>query len=710
MHTQRSTSNPGTPLRGALCALLIAAALAACGGGGGTAPVATASELTVSASTTTLTAGGAAVTLTAGLNGAGTVTWALAAGSAGTLSATTGATVSYLPPPLGGIGAATTVTVTATSGGLSKNIVLQLAPGLTGPGLSLLAGNISSQFILDGAGTAARFASIRSIQADQQGGFYVFDAGPYGTVFDGAYRHRLRRIGANGQVDTLTMPEGDVIPYVAALASDAAGNLYLLDSQPSDDAVVYRVRRRGSDGAVAVLFTATLGRDDPAPAALAASAAGQVFIAYPNHITRLAADGGEVALAGLANTPGTADGAGGTARFTRLTQMTAGANGTLAVIDENVGVRQIAADGTVSTLARTAATGNGDGDTASARLYRPRALAVGADGAVTVIDVGSDGYANFRTIRAGAISTLFRTPGSNNCRGISLADQLLSIGADGGIVVATETSVDRLGAAGQRSPIAGLRDDSVATVDGQGAGARFCRPDLIAANGDGKLYSLEGSTIGPAIPVVLRAISQAGEVTTIARASAAATAARGIAVAPDGRVLVALSSSAGAAIYRLQGDKFVLLAGQSSPDDPQQAPDSSGAAARFDLPVLSGVDGEGNLYLSDHLVGHDTTVFRNYKITPQGVVTSVALNAFTPAPVRDDAGRAYTIAYSPDDDPISTVKRDDGTVVAGVPGRIGNLPGALPGLLDNPRRLVKIGPYSFALVSGSAILRLDVPR
>ncbi|MEO5935260.1 MAG: hypothetical protein ABIQ08_17130, partial [Duganella sp.] len=242
------------PLRGAFCALLVAAALAACGGGSDAPPAATASELTIGAATTTVTAGAAAVTLTAGLNGPGTVSWSLAAGSAGTLSAATGATVSYLPPALGSIGAATSVTITATSGSLSKNIVLQLAPGPLTAGLTLLAGNISSQFILDGAGAAARFASIRSLQADQQGGFYVFDAGPADTVFDGAFRYRLRHVAADGQVATLSMPEGSVIPYVVAMASDAAGNLYLLDSQPSDAGTVYRVRKRGGDGGVSVLF------------------------------------------------------------------------------------------------------------------------------------------------------------------------------------------------------------------------------------------------------------------------------------------------------------------------------------------------------------------------------------------------------------------------------------------------------------------------
>ncbi|MBP1206601.1 hypothetical protein JOD97_004677 [Duganella sp. 1411] len=147
-------------------------------------------------------------------------------------------------------------------------------------------------------------------------------------------------------------------------------------------------------------------------------------------------------------------------------------------------------------------------------------------------------------------------------------------------------------------------------------------------------------------------------------------------------------------------------ASRCAPRDPQQAPDSSGAAARFDLPVLNGADSDGNLYVADPIVGHGSSVFRNYKITPQGVVTTTTLNAFTPAPVRDDAGRAYTIAYAADDDPVSTVRRDDGTIVAGVPGQTGNL----TGLLDHPRQPVKLGPYSFALISGSAIVRLDVPH
>ena len=90
------------------------------------APVAT---LTVSPTTSTVVVGAAAVPFTATLtNATGTINWAINP-SVGTLSATTGTTVSYTPPAT--IANSTNVTLTASSGTLTATAAITVNPPAT---------------------------------------------------------------------------------------------------------------------------------------------------------------------------------------------------------------------------------------------------------------------------------------------------------------------------------------------------------------------------------------------------------------------------------------------------------------------------------------------------------------------------------------------------------------------------------------------------
>ncbi|HEY9028959.1 MAG TPA: hypothetical protein VIP05_32035, partial [Burkholderiaceae bacterium] len=108
-----------------LCALSAALAasfvLVACGGGGGSSPT-----LTATADSAGTTAGGSAVTLhaTSSQDGA-QVTWLLEGG--GQLSATTGASVQYLPPSTDLLDDDTSVKVTAFASGAMSTVELQVA-------------------------------------------------------------------------------------------------------------------------------------------------------------------------------------------------------------------------------------------------------------------------------------------------------------------------------------------------------------------------------------------------------------------------------------------------------------------------------------------------------------------------------------------------------------------------------------------------------
>ncbi len=120
--------------------------LVACGGGGGGSPSpaptptptpspAPAASLTVTPSATTVAPGGAAITLTAVVtNSTATPTWTLT--GLGSLSATSGTIIQYIPPAAGSVSANTTVTISAALTGATTQtlgITLVVTPiaGLT---------------------------------------------------------------------------------------------------------------------------------------------------------------------------------------------------------------------------------------------------------------------------------------------------------------------------------------------------------------------------------------------------------------------------------------------------------------------------------------------------------------------------------------------------------------------------------------------------
>jgi hypothetical protein len=120
--------------RAAIAAAFAALAMTACGGDDGSSPPApppppppASPKLTVASDASAVASGGQAVGLHATLAGAtGTTSWTLS--GPGSLSAATGADVSYVPPDIESLDTATTVTVTASADGLSEPVQIALTP------------------------------------------------------------------------------------------------------------------------------------------------------------------------------------------------------------------------------------------------------------------------------------------------------------------------------------------------------------------------------------------------------------------------------------------------------------------------------------------------------------------------------------------------------------------------------------------------------
>ena len=147
------------------------------------------------------------------------------------------------------------------------------------------------------------------------------------------------------------------------------------------------------------------------------------------------------------------------------------------------------------------------------------------------------------------------------------------------------------------------------SADGRGAAARFNAPHGIAVDGAGNMFVTDTDNY------LIRRISAAGDVTTVAGAAGQRGSAdgRGAAarfnypydIAVDGAGTVYVADTSNHLIRRISvtGDVTTVAgaAGQAG------SADGRGAAARFNEPTCIAVDGAGNVYVADtrnHLIRH----------------------------------------------------------------------------------------------------------
>jgi len=308
---------------------------------------------------------------------------------------------------VGSVRATVTLTVAARSPG---------APSYTFSTLAGLAGITNST---DGTGNAARFDTPTAVAADSAGNLYVADQGS----------HTIRKITSAGLVSTLAGSAGNSgstngtgaaarFNYPAGVAVDAAGNIYVADTEN------HTIRKITSGGIVSTLAgtagapgstnsTGAAARFN-SPTGLAVDAIGNVYVAdSANNSIRVITPAGVVTtLAGETGPPGSADGTGGAARF----------NGPFGVAIDNVSkdvfvadtrnhtIRKIAAGGVVTTLAGTAGSaGAAAGTGSAARFNSPYGLAIHRSGSLLVADSGNH---TIRMITGGAVTTLGGAAGS----------------------------------------------------------------------------------------------------------------------------------------------------------------------------------------------------------------------------------------------------------------------------------------------------------
>ncbi len=316
----------------------------------------------------------------------------------------------------------------------------------SGGNVTTIAGQAGRTSSVDGTGADARFEDPFSAAVDADGVVYIADSAA----------HVIRRITPTGAVTTYAGSPGS---YGSAdgtgsaarfyspfgVAVDTAGNVYVADS------FNHTVRKIAAGGIVTTLAGSAQsgGKTDGAgtaarfdqPFGIAVDANGNVYVsdATANTIRKISPAGVVSTLAGLAGTPGSADGTGASARFAVPYAVAVDTTGTVFVVDHgNHTIRKVTADGVVTTLAGTAGSaGSTDGSGAAARFRYPSGVAVDRDGSVFVADTDN-----------------------HVIRQISLSGEVTTVGGAG----------------------------TPGSADGVGTAARFFNPKGIAADPTGRIY------------------------------------------------------------------------------------------------------------------------------------------------------------------------------------------------------------------------------
>jgi sugar lactone lactonase YvrE len=430
----------------------------------------------------------------------------------------------------------------------------------------------------NGTGGAARFNNPVATAVDAAGTVYVAENS----------NHMVRRITSAGVVSNFAGSAGFIgsvdgtgsaarFEDPRALAVDAAGNVYVADSENS-------TIRRITPARVVTTFAGTAGNygfEDGVGAAaklhrprgLAVTPAGDLYVMeYNNQALRKVTPARVVTtIAGGPRQYGPQDGTGTAARFYNPGATAVDANGNVFVADTyNNTIRKITPEGVVTTIAgEPGVTGSNDGTGSAARFYSPSGIVVAPDGELYVADGGNDTIR--RVTQAGVVTTWAGRAGSEG------------------------------------------------SLDGTGSSARFYRPTGIEMDSSGNIYVADKNNF------TIRKITPGGSVSTLAGSpgnsgsnDGTGSAARfydvnDVTVDPAGNIYVA--DSANHLIRRVTPagvvTTFAGSAGQAGTSN------GTGSAARFNRPEGITLDKVGNLFVLEM----SSEIIR--KITPARVVTTV---------------------------------------------------------------------------------------
>jgi sugar lactone lactonase YvrE len=572
-----------------------------------------------------------------------------------------------------------------------NHLVRKITPAGAVTTLAGQAGVCANQ---DGAGTSATLCSPSSIAVDKAGSVYVAEATGHidrsGT--DPALAGRIRKITANGTVSTLVgqasqspsnMGYGVSAYKPVLLATDSAGTLYSAD--PNDKVI----RKYTADGQATVVSggTASVARFgdfraitfDPADRLFVLDNQSSNLLGVLNQpsIRRVGSDG---SVTTLVRTQGTCSPS--TVRdLCQPFAMLAKADGQLLVAERSSGrdflnpylqLRSYTEQGTYTVAAGpVVSTGTNDAQGADARFDNPWSLAASPSGTLYVRDKGNG---TIRTVQSDGVVRTLGQPGGQCASITGLSSELLS------------------------------REFALAT---DGAGNLYTTIDSRIL----KLSKCEAVLLADLKPLMNRFLSNA---------------LTGIAADTAGNVYV---STYLGAIYKVDiKGTATLFAGTEGTVGHR---DGTGQAAQFAWLGQMATDAAGNVYVVDGLYYSAKLGPTIRKITPEGVVTTLAGNPNAAPGHADGTGTAAlfsvdwreslkTASLAVDkngnvyvSDPANSVIRKitpagQVSTLVGQVGRKGFAAGDLPGVINRPGGIAIRDSVLYASIA-NAVIQVKLP-
>jgi sugar lactone lactonase YvrE len=396
----------------------------------------------------------------------------------------------------------------------------KIAPGAV---VTTLAGSPRLVGSADGVGSAARFNNPSGVTVDGNGNIYVADFSNY----------TVRKVTPAGVVTTLagvalqrgtTDGAGNLarFGYVAAIITDAAGNLFVGD-------VGYNTIRKVDTGANVTTFAGTAVSPGSAdgtraaaqfnnPQGVTVDPTGTLYLAdNGNYTIRVITPTGTVStLAGTVGVFGASDGSGSNARFGYIGGIAADANSNVFVADEQYDtIRKVTPTGIVTTIAgRAGVTGSTDGVASSALFKGPSGAVIDGQGNLFIADTGN--YTIRKIDAAGNVTTFAGTSGAyGHLDGTGSAARFaspkgLAIDSSGNIYVSEtiNNTIRMITPNGTVTTLAG-QSFSTGSADGTGSAALFNGPTSLAVDSQGDVYVADTGNY------TIRKITPAGVVTTI---------------------------------------------------------------------------------------------------------------------------------------------------------------------------------------------------
>ncbi len=426
---------------------------------------------------------------------------------------------------------------------------------------------------------------------------------------------------------TLTTPAG--------LAFDAAGNLYIADSDAN------RIRVVGTDGIIRPFAgngkSGRTGDGGPAtaaglgnPTALAFDRSGNLLLADTwNNVIRKITPGGVIStIAGTGNAGNSGNGGAATAaKLNGPKGVAVDGAGVIYIADSNnAWIRKIAADGTISLFGGVASSSTTTTDTTlalSVSLVSPSSMAVDSTGNLYFVEYGIGRVRRITT--AGKISTYAGTTtlGTSGDGGWARFANLNVMG------IAMDAQNNLLIADGvtNRVRIVTAADGIIDAVAGNGWGG-FTAKGLVV-NGDNVYFADTAASRVRKYNVTTRELTvvagngraEYSEATTAAKSGL--NAPRGIALDKSGNLYIA--DTGNNRVRRVTTDgKISTVAGNG--DTLTISDGFSATSGSLNVPVAVAVDSDGNLYIAEQS-GH-----RVRKVGTDGLISTIAGTGTAGAP------------------------------------------------------------------------------